>query len=182
MDHHRALEEVGYTLGAKIGKGSYATVMDAKYKDSRGRVLPLACKIVDKRKAPKEFLARFFHREISILTKIDHACIIKTHSILKRGLHIFIFMRIAEKGDLLNYIKQNGNLQESLAKEWFYQMLKGIQYLHSINVAHRDLKCENILITKHMNIKIADFGFAGYCCNSAGETLYSQTYCGSAGK
>lgn len=175
-----ALEKLGYKMLNRIGKGSYASVMTAEYWDHRNRKMGLACKIVDKTNAPKEFLEHFFPREISIITKIDHPCIIKIHSILKRGPRIFIFMRYAENGDLLNYIKHHGSISEKLARDWVYQIVKGIQYLHAMNIAHRDLKCENILITKRMGIKIADFGFASYCSND--DKKLSHTYCGSAGE
>lgn len=174
-----ALEQRGYTIGTKIGKGSYATVLTSTYTDSHNRKVKLACKIVNQKKAPSDFLDKFFPRELDILAKIDHPYVIQTHSILQRGSKIFIFMRYAENGDLLDYIRENGVVREIQSKIWFSQMCKAIKYLHSLNISHRDLKCENILLTKRMNIKIADFGFARYCCDQFGNRVLSKTYCGS---
>lgn len=42
----------------------------------------------------------------------------------------------------------------------FKQIIEGINYMHSKNVCHRDIKLENILIDKSLNLKIIDFGFA----------------------
>lgn len=82
------------------------------------------------------------------------------HSILKRGSKVFIFMKYADNGDLLDYLKMKGAIDEKQAKLWFKQIALGVQYLHSKNIAHRDLKCENILITRQFHVKLADFGFA----------------------
>lgn len=177
-----ALERRGYQFGGKIGKGSYGNVVTARYEDKNsGEMVELACKYVDKSKAPKDFLEKFFPREIQVLTKIHHPNIIGIHSILQSGSTVFIFMRCAENGDLLDYVKKQGAVPEAQANLWFYQMVSAIRYIHSLNYAHRDLKCENILISKHMNVKIADFGFARCCIDENNDNILSQTFCGSAG-
>lgn len=158
-----ALERRGYRFGDKIGKGSYGHVIRAYFHESGDTTeagIQLACKYVNKDKAPKDFLAKFFPREINTLTKLSHPNIIKIHSILQCGETVFIFMRFAEHGDLLDYVKTKGSLGELQASLWFHQMTSAIKYLHELNIAHRDLKCENILISKHFNLKLADFGFA----------------------
>ncbi|KAK6635270.1 hypothetical protein RUM43_007849 [Polyplax serrata] len=176
-----ALEQRGYLIGKKIGQGSYATVHVADYVDENSkRKMRLACKIFDKEKAPKDFLEKFFPRELDILTKIENPHVIQVHSILQRGPRIFIFMRFADNGDLLDFVKRTGIVPEHQAKLWFRQMVSGLQYLHEKDIAHRDLKCENILLSKRFNVKLADFGFARYCTDEDGHRILSHTYCGSA--
>jgi len=176
-----ALSQRGYIIGTKIGQGSYASVHLADYQDPVShRRHQLACKIFDKDKAPQDFLDKFFPREIEILTKLENPHVIQVHSILQRGPRVFIFMRHAENGDLLHHIKKHGHINDQNAKEWFRQMASGLQYLHSKQIAHRDLKCENILLSKKYNVKLADFGFARYCVNENGHRVLSQTFCGSA--
>lgn len=117
--------------------------------DTNGpKKMNLACKIFDKEKAPKDFLEKFFPRELEILTKIENPHIIQVHSILQRGPRVFIFMRYADNGDLLDFVKKNGVVPEQQAKLWFRQMASGLHYLHGKNIAHRDLKCENILLSR----------------------------------
>ncbi|XP_014237416.1 testis-specific serine/threonine-protein kinase 3-like [Trichogramma pretiosum] len=169
-----------YVIGKKIGQGTHATVHLAKFFDGNStRTIKLACKIFDKENAPKDIL-RCFPRELEILTKLDNPHIIHVHKILQRGPKFFIFMRYAENGDLLDFIQQTGPVPEKLSKLWFHQMISGLHYLHKLNIAHRDLKCENILLTNKFHIKLADFGFARYCVNAEGRRILSQTYCGSA--
>lgn len=171
----------GYRFGKKIGKGSYGEVLRAQYTEpDTGETKDLACKYVDRNRAPKDFLEKFFPREIEILTKVSHPNIVGVHSILQSGQTVFIFMVLAENGDLLDYIKTRGAIPEEQAGLWFFQMVSAIRYLHALGYAHRDLKCENILISGRRNIKIADFGFARKCTNEKNEQVLSQTYCGSA--
>lgn len=80
----------------------------------------------------------------------------------------------------MDFIKNNSVIPEPQAKIWFRQMASGLLYLHSKNIAHRDLKCENILLSRRFNVKIADFGFARFCVDADNRRILSQTYCGSA--
>lgn len=93
---------------------------------------------------------------------------------------LYARLRYADNGDLLDFIKRNGVVPEQQAKLWFRQMASGLQYLHNKNIAHRDLKCENILLSRRFNVKLADFGFARFCVDEEGRRVLSQTYCGSA--
>jgi serine/threonine protein kinase len=61
-------------------------------------------------------------------------------------------------GDLLSYIKKRGKLTEQVAKFIFKQIVLSLQYIHSHNIVHRDIKLDNILIDLDNNIKICDFG------------------------
>jgi serine kinase len=47
----------------------------------------------------------------------------------------------------------------------FGELAQAIKYCHSIQISHRDLKCENILLDRNFRIKLADFGFARSCSN-----------------
>ncbi|XP_063220716.1 testis-specific serine/threonine-protein kinase 3 [Bacillus rossius redtenbacheri] len=174
-----SMEQRGYHIGEKIGSGSYATVYRAEYVNG-AKTTSLACKIIDKQKAPKDFLDKFFPRELDILKKLEHSYIVQVHSILQRESRVFIFMSCAAGGDLLEYIRAHGPVPEHRSRKWFRQILEGLRYLHGQNIAHRDLKCENILLSAHYNVKIADFGFARYCVDGSGRRTLSRTFCGSA--
>lgn len=99
-------------------------------------------------------------------------------------LYLFFFSRYfrgryAENGDLLAFIIKNGIIRENQARIWTRQLGLGLQYLHTLEIAHRDLKCENILVTTNYNIKIADFGFARFLLDEHMNSELSKTFCGS---
>lgn len=174
------LEERGYALSDKIGSGSYANVYIAHYTDpSTRKRLDLACKLCDRSAAPPDVVKKFLPREIEVLTTLNHPYVIQLHSILQQNDKMYIFMRFAENGDLLEWIRKHGVLKEQHARIWFRQLVMGLDYLHSREIVHRDLKCENVLLTKRNNVKIADFGFSRFCVED-GKRILSNTFCGSA--
>lgn len=174
------LSSKGYRILKILGEGSYAKVYLADYRTSTGPgKFQLACKIIDTRKAPRDFIKKFLPRELDILVKLNHPHIIHVHSVFQRKSKYYIFMRHAEQGDLLEYVSKRGPCSEPQARVWFRQLSLAIQYLHEIDIVHRDLKCENALITYNYNLKLADFGFARYTHDTLGKALLSDTYCGS---
>ncbi|KAF7991438.1 hypothetical protein HCN44_008750 [Aphidius gifuensis] len=171
----------GYKVLEKLGEGSFAKVYLAKYRPDNDseREVKLACKIVDTTKAPKDFVKKFLPRELNILEQLKHPYLIHVHSIFKRRARYFIFMRFAEKGNLLDYNLKHGPISETQSRIWFRQLALGLQYLHELDIAHRDIKCENVLITEHLNVIITDFGFSRYVVDARGKKILSDTFCGS---
>ncbi|XP_066252779.1 testis-specific serine/threonine-protein kinase 3-like [Euwallacea similis] len=171
----------GYRLLKKLGEGSYSYVYLTEFvsnsDEKQNRYL--ACKVVDVSKAPKDFVKKFLPRELDILVRLNHPHIIHIHSVFQRKTKYFVFMRNAENGDLLEYVLKKGPVSEAQARVWIRQLALAVQYLHGMDIAHRDLKCENCLITANYNLKLADFGFARFVMDSNGKQLLSNTYCGS---
>ena len=76
-----------------------------EYTKKNGDKMKLAAKIIDRRKAPADFLHKFLPRELDIYLKLDHTNIVKVYHMLDMCNRIYIFMEIAEGGDLLEFIK-----------------------------------------------------------------------------
>jgi serine kinase len=72
-------------------------------------------------------------------------------------------MELADGGDLLDFIKKQVYLPNCLARRMFRELCQAIKYLHTMQISHRDLKCENILLDKYYHVKLGDFGFARSC-------------------
>ena len=88
----------------------------------------------------------------------------------------YIVMEYVGDGDLFDYIRDFGPLEERTSIFIFRQIMAGMEYLHSMNVCHRDLKCENVLVTNGGVVKIADFSMAAI---QQGPNDLLQSYCGS---
>lgn len=67
-------------------------------------------------------------------------------------------MEYSGNGDLLQYVKKRGRLQEDKAREIFIQVLHGLAHCHCRSVLHRDVKLDNILLDEEGGIKLCDFG------------------------
>lgn len=134
---------------------------------------------------------KFLPREIDILQKINHSSIIKVLEIIETDKLAYFMMELAQNGDLLDYINARRTLPEAEAKYLFRQLVLGIQYLHRHNIVHRDLKCENIMLSKDMEVKIGGklynksvIKFLIFFCKDFGfslnlSTAPSKTPCGS---
>lgn len=67
---------------------------------------------------------------------------------------------------------------ESLVSTWIFQLILVVEYIHSCNIIHRDIKPQNIFVDKDMNLKIGDFGVSKIldgtenCKTTAGTPLY----------
>ncbi len=88
------------------------------------------------------------------MQKISHFHLLQIHRIIETERQVFFVMDLASNGDLLDYINARRVVPESEAKYIFREIISGIQYLHRLNIAHRDLKCENIMLTSSMDVKI----------------------------
>ena len=94
----------------------------------------------------------------------QHPNIIKLVDLFENGLNYHIVLEFMAGGDLYAYFQDfNFNLGEERVCEIMYQILQGLQYLHSYGIVHRDLKLENVMMTCNKSFavpKLVDFGLS----------------------
>ena len=161
-----------YIIRRTIGKGTFSKVKLGINSKNNKRV---AIKILEKSKIKeKEDLERTI-REMAILKNFNHPNVIQTYEIHETKESYLIIMEYCEGGELFNYIVKNDNLSEEESSFFFYQIVNGLEYIHSKGIIHRDLKPENLLLTSNHKLKIIDFGLSNFF---NGKKLLS-TPCGS---
>ncbi|KRY59884.1 Cyclin-dependent kinase 10, partial [Trichinella britovi] len=142
----------------KIGEGAYGTVYQAKDLKS-GDIVAI------KRVRCDVGLEMSTMREIAILKRTKHKNIIALREIaIGQSLNsVFLVMEYCEHdlGSLLDWMKLP--FSESDVKCLIYQLLEGVDYLHSNYIVHRDLKASNLLLKDDGTLKISDFGLARTC-------------------
>lgn len=104
-------------------------------------------------------------REAHILQSLSHSCIVKFLSFFqtKEG-YLNIVMSYADGGDLSQRIKEMKGRKEvfpeSQILHWFTQVCLAIHHMHEKRIMHRDIKSQNVFLTKEGNVKLGDFGIA----------------------
>jgi serine/threonine protein kinase len=146
-----------YNVGEQIGRGSFGQIRTAFHRRLR---LALAVKVMAKQdlQVLKHGKSTMFNETI-LAALVDHPNIIEVVEVADSHAYIFQFMRLAEHGDLLRRLR-TAPLEMSLAFRVIDQLLSAVEYLHSYGICHRDIKLENILLSRPTNVKLCDFGLA----------------------
>lgn len=156
----------------ELGCGHYSKVYKAYQADRE-----VAVKVVKLDQVGADFKKRFIPRERECWSKLRHRNICELYQIVACNdfNYLFMIMEYCHNGDLLSYIQTNGPLSDNTGRRWMRCLLEAVNYIHKLNYAHRDIKAENVLISRRHTVKLADFGFA---CPQP-TNFYSRTYCGS---
>jgi serine/threonine protein kinase len=134
-----------------------------------------ACKVVSRKLLSDTHLFSRFEQEIRLLEQLCHPNIVHVFEVVFEPDIIFVVMEYCPGGDLCKFIEKFGRLDEASARAIFRQLLDAMIYLHDRQIAHRDIKPDNILLDANMRPKIADLGL---CHTLHGNSLLS-TRCGT---
>ncbi|MBX9972353.1 Stk1 family PASTA domain-containing Ser/Thr kinase [Cytobacillus firmus] len=107
----------------------------------------------------EEFIRRF-HREAQSATSLAHPNIVNIFDVGEEDTIYYIVMEYVDGQTLKQYIQQNSPIRIDDALEIMKQLTSAISHAHQNHIIHRDIKPHNILIDRHGNVKITDFGIA----------------------
>ncbi|OTB06225.1 hypothetical protein M426DRAFT_9716 [Hypoxylon sp. CI-4A] len=165
---NKDLKNVGnYTLGRLIGKGSFGKVYLASHKLTNGSKVVLKSANKD-----DSNLAREIHHHRQFV----HPHIARLYEIIVTETLVWLVLEYCPGDELYNYLLNHGPLPAEKVQRIFTQLVGAVSYVHQQSCVHRDLKLENILLDKHENVKLVDFGFTR---EYEGKSNYLQTFCGT---
>ncbi|OJD27064.1 CAMK/CAMKL/KIN1 protein kinase [Blastomyces percursus] len=172
-----------WALGKTIGAGSMGKVKLAKNLETGEQV---AVKIIprhsteehrgnrDTERADRSKEIRTA-REAAIVTLLNHPYVCGMRDVVRTNYHWYMLFEYVNGGQMLDYIISHGKLKEKQARKFARQIASALDYCHRNSIVHRDLKIENILISKTGDIKIIDFGLS----NLFSPKCQLKTFCGS---
>jgi len=113
-------------------------------------------KIIDKSCLDKANLKKIW-REIEIMKKIGkHDNILRLYQVMQTDKYLMLVTEYCAGGEIFDHLVAHGRMTEPNARGYFIQIVNAIEYLHNNGIVHRDLKAENLLLTKDLQtIKIA---------------------------
>ncbi|CAK1556310.1 unnamed protein product [Leptosia nina] len=162
-----------YDLLDTLGSGHFAVVKLARHVFTGEKV---AVKVIDKSKLDDVSKSHLF-QEVRCMKLVQHPNVVRLYDVIETETKLYLILELGDGGDLYDYImRHESGLSESLARDYFRQIVRAISYCHRLHVVHRDLKPENVVFFEKLGVvKLTDFGFSNKFC--PGQKL--ETSCGS---
>lgn len=160
----------GYTFHECLGTGAFSSV----YRVVNEEGTEFAMKVIPKENITHDGDPERLQRELDTMAFLKHPNIVSMHNFFSDEEKFYLVLDYCPGGDLADFLVSQPPLREQQVANVFRQIVTAIAFVHSHSVAHRDLKPQNILITKFPNVKVTDFGLCGYI-----DDEKMKTFCGS---
>ena len=146
-----------YEILEKIGSGGMSVVYKAQCHTLNRLV---AIKVLKEEFAFDRAFIDKFRMEAQAAARLSHPNIVSVYDVVEEGALHYIVMELIEGVTLKSYIEKKGCLENKEAIDIAIQVASGIAAAHSHHIVHRDIKPQNIIISRDGKVKVADFGIA----------------------
>ncbi|XP_042050929.1 serine/threonine-protein kinase STY13-like [Salvia splendens] len=163
-------------MGPAFAQGAFGKLYRGTYNGE-----DVAIKLLEKPENDAEtalFMEQQFQQEVMMLATLKHANIVRFIGGCRKPLVWCIVTEYAKGGSVRQFLtkRQNRSVPLRLAVKQALDVARGMAYVHGLNLIHRDLKSDNLLISADKSIKIADFGVARIEVQTEGMTPETGTY------
>ncbi|KAJ8314862.1 hypothetical protein KUTeg_007012 [Tegillarca granosa] len=169
-----------YEEGELIGQGTFGKVFKVRHKETG---VDWAMKVINKEKAGGQGI-KLLEREVTILKRVQHENIIALNEVYESPKRMYLMMEYCEGGELKDGLDKS-IYTESETLTIVRKLASAIKYLHKLDIVHRDLKLENILLSQNpddpddkLHIKVTDFGLS-VVKGGVGHDNMMQDFCGT---
>lgn len=158
LDHSR------YHVDRMVGRGGMGDVYRAEHRLMNRTV---ALKLINEQLVQNPQAVSRFRREVQAAAQLSHPNIVAAYDAEQAGGTHFLVMEFVEGTDLATVVTERGPLSIQNACRYACQAAAGLQHAHERGMIHRDLKPHNLMLSSDGNVKILDFGLAGFVSESA---------------
>lgn len=145
-----------FTLLATLGTGTFGRVRLSKYNEG-----VYALKILRKCEIIRLKQVDHIKSEISLLDSIEHPFIVNMVAHFQDLRRVYMVLEFVPGGEVFSHLRREGRFSNDASRLYCAEIVLAFQYLHKPpTIVYRDLKPENLLLTRKGHIKITDFGFA----------------------
>ncbi|XP_074569291.1 mitogen-activated protein kinase kinase kinase 5-like isoform X2 [Curcuma longa] len=154
--------------GKLIGSGTFGNVYEATNRHTGALCAMKEVNIIPGDAKSAECITQL-EQEIKFLSQFEHPNIVQYYGSETIDDQFYIYLEYVHPGSISKYVHQHcGSMTESVVRNFTRHILKGLAYLHSMNIMHRDIKGANLLVDVNGVVKLADFGMAKHLSGAAG--------------
>ena len=155
-----------YRVGEVLARGGMSTV----HRGTDTRLdRPVAIKIMEPSLAADPTFVRRFEREARAAARLSHPGIVAVHDQGRHGGTVFLVLELVEGGTLRDVIREQVRLAPATALTVVEQILAALRTAHRQGMVHRDVKPENVLVSRTGQLKVADFGLVAAAWDGAAD-------------
>ncbi|ESK97247.1 agc pka protein kinase [Moniliophthora roreri MCA 2997] len=153
-----------FIIQRTLGTGSFGRVHLVR---SKHNLRFYAIKVLNKDRVVRMKQVEHTNNEQQMLECVQHPFIINLWGTFQDTSNLYMVMDFVPGGELFTLIRRSNRFPDPVAKFYAAEVALALNHLHKLDIIYRDLKPENILLNSDGHIKIADFGFAKICPNTA---------------